>query len=132
MPFDFSPVLSQRRFLAGRSTLQLDDAEGTVIAVESGCLWVTMENDTRDVILAPGMRFEVDRDGRTIVAAEEDSRFGLLEPCDGAEGVAAWMARKLAAALVGGCREERLAAFPTTEANASSHAGLRTGDVQSA
>ena len=99
MPFDFSPLLSQRRFLPGRSTLQLDDAEGTVIAVESGCLWVTMENDTRDIILLPGMRFEVDRGGRTIVAAEEDSRFGLLEPRDGAEGVAAWMARKLAAAL---------------------------------
>lgn len=99
MPFDFSPVLSQRRFLRGRSTLQLDDAEGTVIAVESGCLWVTMENDTRDVILMPGMRFEVDRSGRTIVAAEEDSRFGLLAPSDSAEGVAAWMARKLAAVL---------------------------------
>lgn len=99
MPFDSSPVLSQRRFLPGRSTLQLDDAEGTVIAVESGCLWVTMENDTRDVILLPGMRFEVDRSGRTIVAAEEDSRFGLLAPRINAEGVAAWMARKLAAAL---------------------------------
>ena len=99
MPFDFAPVLSQRRFLRGRSTLQLDDAQGTVIALESGCLWVTMENDTRDIILTPGMRFEVDRGGRTIVAAEEDSRFGLLEPSDCAEGVVAWMARKLAAAL---------------------------------
>ena len=38
MPFDFSPVRPQRRFLPGRNTLQLDDAEGTVIAVESGCL----------------------------------------------------------------------------------------------
>jgi hypothetical protein len=99
MPFDFCPVLSQKRFLPGRSTLQLDDAEGTVIAVESGCLWVTMENDTRDIILMPGMRFEVDRSGRTIVAAEEDSRFGLLEPSDSTEGVAAWVARRLAAAL---------------------------------
>ncbi len=99
MPFDFSPVLSPKRFLPGRSTLQLDDAEGTVIAVESGCLWVTMENDTRDIILMPGMRFEVDRSGRTIVAAEEDSRFGLLEPSDSAEGVVAWMGRRLAATL---------------------------------
>ena len=99
MPFDFSPVLSQRRFLPGRSTLQLDDAEGTVIAVESGCLWITMENDSRDIVLAPGMRFEIDRSGRTIVAAEEDSRFGLLAPADCPEGVRAWMARKLAAVL---------------------------------
>jgi Protein of unknown function (DUF2917) len=97
MPFDFSPVLSQRRFLPGRSTLQLDDAEGTVIAVESGCLWITMENDSRDIVLAPGMRFEIDRSGRTIIAAEEDSRFGLLAPADCPEGVRAWMARKLAA-----------------------------------
>ncbi len=98
MPFDFSPVLSQRRFLPGRSTLQLDDAEGTVIAVESGCLWITMENDPRDIVLAPGMRFEIDRSGRTIIAAEEDSRFGLA-PADCPAGVRAWMARKLAAVL---------------------------------
>jgi hypothetical protein len=99
MAFDFSPVLSPRRFLPGRSTLQLDDAEGTVIAVESGCLWITMENDPRDIVLVPGMRFEIDRSGRTIIAAEEDSRFGLLAPADGGEGVRAWMARKLAAVL---------------------------------
>jgi hypothetical protein len=99
MPFDFSPVRPQRRFLAGRSTLQLDDAEGTVIAVESGCLWITMENDPRDIVLVPGMRFEIDRSGRTIIAAEEDSRFGLLAPADCPEGVLAWMARKLTAVL---------------------------------
>jgi hypothetical protein len=99
MAFDFSPVRSPRRFLPGRSTLQLDDAEGTVIAVESGCLWITMENDPRDIVLVPGMRFEIDRSGRTIIAAEEDSRFGLLAPADGREGVRAWMARKLAAVL---------------------------------
>jgi len=98
MPFDFSPVLSQRLSLPGRSTLQLDDAEGTVIAVENGCLWITMENDSRDIVLAPGMRFEIDRSGRTIIAAEEDSRFGLA-PADCPEGVRAWMARKLAAVL---------------------------------
>ena len=99
MPFDFSPVLSHKRFLPGRSTLQLDDAEGTVIAVESGCLWVTMENDPRDIVLAPRMRFEIDRSGRTIIAAEKDSRFGLLAPADCAVGLRARMARKLAAVL---------------------------------
>ena len=99
MPFDFSPVLSQRRFLPGRSTLQLDDAEGTVIAVESGCLWITMENDPRDIVLVPGMRFEIDRSGRTIIAAEEDSSFGLLAPGNCAQGIAPLMARKLATVL---------------------------------
>jgi Protein of unknown function (DUF2917) len=96
MPFDFVPTLSQRQFLAGRTSLQLDDAEGAVISVESGCLWVTMENDSRDIVLTPGMSFEVDRSGRTIVAAEEDSRFGLVAPGDCPDGIAAWMGRKLA------------------------------------
>jgi Protein of unknown function (DUF2917) len=99
MPFDFDPALSPQRFLPGRTSLPLDDAEGTVISVESGCLWVTMENDPRDVILLPGMRFEVDQSGRTIIAAEEDSRFRLLAAGAGAEGMAASMARKLTAVL---------------------------------
>jgi hypothetical protein len=99
MPFDFAPLVSQQQFLPGRRSLKLDDARGTVIAVESGCLWVTMESDTRDIILMPGMRFEVDRGGRTIIAAEEDSRFALLATSDCAEGIAASTAHKLAAAL---------------------------------
>ena len=65
-----------RQFLASHQSLFLDDAEGAVIAVESGTVWVTMENDTRDIVLVPGMRFEIDRSGRTIVAAEEDTRRG--------------------------------------------------------
>jgi len=102
MPFDFAPTLSQRQFLAGRETLQLDDAEGTVVAVQSGCLWLTMQNDSRDIVLTPGRRFEIDRSGRTLIAAEEDSRFELLAaaPCaEAADGIAAHMARKLAAAF---------------------------------
>jgi Protein of unknown function (DUF2917) len=97
MPFDSTPQLPQRQFLKARTTLQLDDAEGTVIAVERGCLWVTMEHDARDIVLMPGMRFEIDRSGRTIISAEEDSRFGLLAPGDCPEGIAAWIARKLSA-----------------------------------
>ena len=99
MPFDFAPLPSGRQSLASRESLVLDDAEGAVITVDSGSLWLTMENDTRDVVLVPGMRFEIDRSGRTIVAAEEDVRFRLLPPCDCSEGIAAWIARKLGAGL---------------------------------
>ena len=66
----------------------------------AGMAWnSTTGNDPRDIVLVPGMRFEIDRSGRTIIAAEEDSRFGLLAPADCPEGVRAWMARKLAAVL---------------------------------
>ena len=78
MPFDFTPKLRTRStFLRRRSSLILDDAEGTVISVDSGCLWVTLENDPRDVVLVRGMRFEIDRTGRTVIAAEEDSLLQL-------------------------------------------------------
>ena len=97
MPFDFVASAAQRRFLPARATLQLDDAEGTVVSVASGSLWLTMENDTRDVVLTPGMRFEVDRSGRTIIAAEEDTRVALMAPETRADGIAARVARKLAA-----------------------------------
>jgi hypothetical protein len=99
MPFDSAPRLPRRQFLRARTTLQLDNAEGSVIAVESGCLWITMERDARDIVLVKGMRFEIDRSGRTIISAEEDSRFGLLAPGECPGGVAAWIARKLSAVL---------------------------------
>jgi hypothetical protein len=97
MPFDFAPGVSQRQFLPSGESLLLDDAEGTVITVESGCLWLTMEHDTRDIVLMPGMRFEIDRSGRTIVAAEEDTRFRRLAARVCAEGIAARIVRKTAA-----------------------------------
>ena len=95
MPFDFSPSLTLRKVLRRRDTLVLDDAAGTVIAVDRGCLWVTLERDPRDVVLLPGMRFEIDRDGRTVVAAEEDSRLRLIAPERAGQRVAAWAARSV-------------------------------------
>jgi hypothetical protein len=99
MPFDFSAGLTLRKVLRRRDTLVLDDAAGTVIAVDRGCLWVTLERDPRDVVLLPGMRFEIDRDGRTVVAAEEDSRLRLIAPESTAQRVAAWVARGAARAV---------------------------------
>src|SRR5262252_6235048 len=93
MPFDFSPSHTQRKVLRRRHTLVLDGAAGTVIAVDRGCLWVTLERDPRDVVLLPGMRFEIDRDGRTVVAAEEDSRLRLIAPESTVQRIAGWTAR---------------------------------------
>jgi hypothetical protein len=87
------PRKSKPGYLPRRGTLVLDNREGTVIAVESGCLWVTLERDPRDVILVKGMRFEIDRTGRTVVVAEENSRFRLLSSETGLERTGAWIAR---------------------------------------
>ncbi len=81
MPYDVSTRrLGRRTLLRKRETLTLNNAEGTIIAIDSGCLWITLERDLRDVILVRGMRFEIDRPGRTIVTAEEHSRFRIFVP----------------------------------------------------
>ena len=81
MPFDRpSNRTARRTYLPARETLVLENARGTVIAVDHGCLWVTLEGDTRDIVLTDGMRFEIDRRGRTIAVAEENTRVWLSTP----------------------------------------------------
>ena len=97
MPFDPStPQRGRHAYLPQRESLILNNAEGTTIAVDTGCLWVTMERDPRDIVLLPGMSFEIDRTGRTVIAAEEDSRFRLLSEVTPAGLVVTWLARHAA------------------------------------
>ena len=83
----------RRAVLHPRETLLLEDAQGTIIVVERGCLWLTLERDPRDIILVAGTRFEVDRPGRTIVAAETDSALRLLAPVRLRDRIVASLAR---------------------------------------
>jgi hypothetical protein len=97
MPFDPSTAQRGRRaYLPRREPLILNNAEGTTITVDAGCLWVTMERDPRDIVLLPGMSFEIDRTGRTVIAAEDDSRFRLLSEVTPASRAVAWLARQAA------------------------------------
>jgi hypothetical protein len=91
----------RRVVLNRRKTLVLDNAQGTIIAVERGCLWVTLERDLRDIVLGKGMRFQIDRSGRTILAAETDSTLRLLAPETTRDRVVAMIGRAVAQALNG-------------------------------
>jgi hypothetical protein len=94
MPFDPSvPQRGRRAYLPQRESLILNNAEGTRITVDAGCLWVTMERDPRDIVLLPSMSFEIDRTGRTVIAAEEDSRFRLLSEVTPTSRAVVWLAR---------------------------------------
>jgi hypothetical protein len=42
---------------------------GITIECTSGQVWITLDNDPRDVVLAKGQTFTVDRDKRTLVMA---------------------------------------------------------------
>ncbi|TMH21663.1 MAG: DUF2917 domain-containing protein [Betaproteobacteria bacterium] len=92
---------SRRSVLNRRETLVLENAQGTIIAVDRGCLWVTLERDLRDIVLVKGMRFQIDRSGRTIIAAEADSTLRLLAPETSRDRVVAAIGRAVAQALNG-------------------------------
>jgi hypothetical protein len=100
MPFDLATSKRTRStFLPRRSSVVLDGAEGTIIAVDNGCLWVTLERDPRDIVLTKGMRFEIDRSGRTVIVAEDDSRVRFTRPSTALERIAAWLGRASAAVI---------------------------------
>ena len=55
--------------LAPDELVKLDGARGTTLRVTHGTLWITLENDTRDVVLEAGDVFTIDRGGLTLVEA---------------------------------------------------------------
>lgn len=59
--------------LAKRDNLPLRDVQGTLLRVTRGSLWVTQENDPRDLVLHTGDTWMVERGGLTIVEAQADS-----------------------------------------------------------
>jgi len=59
---------------------RLRHAEGRRIEALSGSLWVTIDNDLRDIMVSPGRGFSIDRDDDTLVSALADARFVVLEP----------------------------------------------------
>lgn len=59
--------------LGAREVLRLDGARGATVRATRGTLWLTFENDPRDVILVPGDAFTVDRGGLTLIEAQDDA-----------------------------------------------------------
>ena len=55
--------------LRARQELSLRDAAAWVVECRSGALWITQEADVRDVMVEAGERFELDRNGLTLVSA---------------------------------------------------------------
>src|SRR5262245_18516087 len=58
--------------------VKLDGARGTTLRVTRGTLWITQEGDTRDIVLAPGDSFAIDRGGVTLLEAQGNSTVCVL------------------------------------------------------
>ena len=61
--------------LAAREVVKLPDMRSATLRVTRGTLWITQEDDTQDVVLRPGDNWAVERNGLTVVEAQEDARF---------------------------------------------------------
>ena len=92
--------LTRSRHLPRSGTLVLDNAEGTIIEVGHGCVWITLECDPRDIVLLAGMRFEIDRTGRTVIVAETESSLLIHETPPAFARILDNVARRWASAYV--------------------------------
>ena len=59
--------------LAAGELIGLDGGRGTTLRVTRGMLWITLESDTRDVVLDAGDVFTIDRGGLTLIEAQGDA-----------------------------------------------------------
>ena len=79
--------------LTTRESLALPDFRGTTLRVTRGTVWITQEHDTQDIVLRTGDTWVVERNGLTLLEAQEDSTFCVL-----GRSLAPWMAPRPARA----------------------------------
>ena len=63
--------------LPARQLFEISDVAGVRIVCTSGCLWLTLDHDVRDVILRAGDSFEGEGRRRALLYAFEPSSFTL-------------------------------------------------------
>ena len=59
--------------LKDREAISLDDVRGATLRLLRGTLWVTQHHDPQDIVLRTGDNWVVERDGRTVLEAQDDS-----------------------------------------------------------
>ena len=65
--------------LAKGKIRHLHGERGRSVEVVSGALWITMDGDPRDIVLATGEAFAFDRAGDALLSAFDDSRYLVLD-----------------------------------------------------
>jgi hypothetical protein len=63
--------------LPARQLFEIPDASSARILCTSGCLWLTLDDDPRDIILEPGDGFETGERRRALLYAMQGSAFLL-------------------------------------------------------
>lgn len=68
------------RHLDKEALLHIRKGPGQIVAVLDGLVWVTQDNDPRDIFLGDGESFVIDGSGLTVVQALEPTRLLVLAP----------------------------------------------------
>ena len=77
--------------LARRDVVDLEGAVGVEIRVHRGRVWLTQEDDVRDIVVGPGEAFRLDREGRAVLEVLTDAEISLLSNSpDTAKGATQW------------------------------------------
>lgn len=83
-PFDTRVVADGVR-LDGPDVVGVSNARGALVFVESGTVWITQENDRRDIVASAGEWFRFDRTGVALVQALRFATITVTAPSDGIE-----------------------------------------------
>lgn len=65
--------------LSAGSLLRVRDGQGRAVVVFEGQVWITLDDDPRDIMLSGGESFSIDRPGLTLVQALRDSKVMLVD-----------------------------------------------------
>lgn len=66
--------------VAAGEVLRLRDARGCGVRLQSGRMWLTQENDSRDFMLTAGERYRIEHDGLTLLEAFRESWLTIAPP----------------------------------------------------
>ncbi len=103
--------------LAARESVFLRDTRGTTIRITRGAVWITQENDTQDIVLRAGDTWVVEKNGLTILEAQEGTTLCALGRLD-ARVVAHSSGERAASPIVARIRDAFAGFFASPTRNA--------------
>lgn len=75
-----TPTNRYAQAIAKNKILDIKHALGITIACLAGSIWVTLDNDMRDMILHAGHSFKVESNQRILIQALDTAHINLIDP----------------------------------------------------
>ena len=69
----YKPLERCEQWIPDGKMIVFENLFGRTLICVQGRVWVTQENDARDIVLGPGQQFQLDRSGKAVVQSLERS-----------------------------------------------------------